>query len=299
MGELIGCCAMDSYDDSSLGHDCRSTMLEAQQCATTQACIDPCVKQTALEYLQCVQGAKVSGTCPFAAFCMGTLFNDPQLDAAGNPVLGTNSLDFADILATAAGSSIATATCTPFEPFVSKVCELGNNCCSACNAKLGALTNCLVNNFVLPLYKLETGAADNGLTCPVSESPCGLAAAGTVTGRSGGRSRLNATPARNVDRLAAIASARNGGRDLADEAAADDDTEFTVNITECEAGMSINWIAHNESYAAGEYFNCIGTKMIGIIATEDDEDSTGASSAWRMASLGVSSMVAVAVAAVL
>ena len=257
---------MDSYDDTSLGQDCRTTMFQAQQCATTQACIDPCVKQTAVEYLQCVQTAKyVDGTCPFAAFCMGTLFNDPQLDASGNPVLGTNSLDFGDILKSAASESIATSSCTPFEPFVSKVCQLGQNCCASCDAKLGALTNCLVNNFVLPLFKLESGITDNGLQCPVSESPCGLAT--TATSRSGGRNLANDL----------------GGN------------ESSVNITGCEQSLSMDWILHNETYAAGEFFNCIGEQMIKIVA-EEDENPSDASSAWRVATMSISSLVGVAVA---
>jgi hypothetical protein len=268
MGDLVSCCRMDTYNDESLGHDCRSTMFEARQCATTQACIDPCVKQTAVEYLQCVQAAKVVGTCPFAAFCMGMLFNDPQLDEKGNPISATNSLDFGDILGTAAGSAIGSGSCSSFEPFVSKVCELGQNCCSACNEKLGALTNCLVNNFVLPLYKLESGVVDNGLQCPVSTSPCGLPA--TATSRGGTRRILDEEEVSEV------------------EAGQPD-----VNITGCEQDLSINWIVHNESYAAGEFFNCIGEKMVQIVAQEDENASDSSSAAFTMsAAFGLSSLFA-------
>jgi hypothetical protein len=269
MGDLIACCSMDTYDDAALGSDCPTTMDKAKSCASSQGCIDSCVQQTATQYLQCVQSKKVDGTCPFAAFCMGTLFNDPQLDASGNPVLGTNSLDFGDILGTAAAQSISSGTCSAFEPFVSKVCELGGNCCSACDAQLGALTNCLVNNFVLPLYKLESGVSDSTLQCPVSGVPCGFSS--TATGRGGAL------------------------RQLAEDEAVDvEGSGSFVNITDCEQSMSIDWVVHNESYAAGEFFNCIGEKMVSIIAEEDESvnDQESSSARTTVTLLGVASSVA-------
>jgi hypothetical protein len=231
---------------------CSQTMLDARTCANSTdgsggpSCIPPCIKRTARQYLGCIQTKARADVCKFAGFgCVGQL-------------VGDKSYDFLDVLQ--AGAEQVTRTdCSPLEDFVNGICGVSQRCCSQCNARMGVLASCLVNQFVLPL-----NFNAQGTTCEVlseGNEQCSLGDAVTAIGRS---------------------SANMDG----------DDSDVTydlqgVNVDDCSDDLTMNFVVHNESYAVDQFMECIGKKMGEIIALEDEQGAQGENAGGRSANVVV------------
>ena len=271
----------DPFDVDYNTTNCDTSIVEAQECYTTDGCIDSCLVETARNYQICLIDAKSNGLCPFTDWCSANMLNNPLDDVeTGEPVLGTVALDFNTVLNGVTSAALTSETCEPIQPFVNKICQIGNSCCSACDEELGDLTECLINNFMLPLYELENSNMDVGLQCVFDPTPdtCGFDT--TVTGFSTTNATRGLEPATTSSSgtASAPAPAPGGIRHMA-ATTSEEEEELEVIIGRCMKGLELNVLVHNETYAAGEFMNCQTMNMAEIVVLQDDDPSSEKSSA--------------------
>ncbi|KAL3906669.1 MAG: hypothetical protein SGILL_009178 [Bacillariaceae sp.] len=230
---------------------CQQTFADAKTCASQNGddggrCIHPCLRNRSNAYMNCLIRKADSNACQFAGLCVGQL-------------TGNDSFEFASTLAEDA-DGVTSDSCASMDGFVDGLCGISDRCCDDCNAQMGNLAGCIVNNLLLP----ESSTAGS-VTCPVStpnNGPCGI----------GGAS--------------AVAVARGGGRKLQDD---DEDMEVElegdVDLSDCEEALSLDFIVHNETFAAEQYIQCLGKKVGQVLSEADNVSSTVGDSAANSATI--------------
>jgi hypothetical protein len=223
----------------------------------------------------CIQEKARDKTCEYAGFgCVGQLLGN---DANGQP-----AFDFQNTLAVAATTLNETGSCSALDGFVDGVCDVSNRCCPNCNSEMAGLTDCLVNDFVLPLFVMDPAA-----NCEI------------VTGASGtceiGATAL-VTRSANLDKTSTI--------DTTSTTTTTSNVLDGVDVSECEEGMAFDFIVHNQTYAVDQFMGCIGKKMGEVYAQVESEDGTqpegtsSANSVFGTFALATSMLLVVAVSAV-
>lgn len=222
-----------------MSSSCNETMLAARTCSKS-GCLPGCIKNSARRYMNCIVRASKSNTCRFAGLCVGQL-------------TGNDAFDFATNLAGPA-DEVTSRDCSPLNGFVDGVCDISDRCCDTCNARMGALANCLVNRLLLP-NSATGGAVTCQISTPVGDT-CGITGSSAVAVGRSTDAVSTETPEDESDEEEVLPI--------------DDDAD----ISECEELLSFNFLVHNASHAVDEFMKCIG-KQVGRVIVQSEEENNG------------------------
>lgn len=144
--------------------------------------------------------------------------------------------------------------CSLLDEFVTETCDVGNDCCDRCQEELGLTVDCLLNDIVIPF---ASGQLNTTITeCPIDTERC----------RAEFRREL-------VER--------------------ETDVESQEEATQCQRKMEANILAHNMSYAANQFMQCIMTA--GFRALPDKPQGSAAGTLFSLfAAATFPTMVAIA-----
>lgn len=212
---------------------CKQTFSDARQCAQT-GCINRCMKRRARNYMGCLirQVNANPPVCQFASLCVGQL-------------TGNDSFDFAKTLAQDT-NAVTAASCDPMDGFVDGLCDISNSCCPSCNTPMLRLVDCLVNDFLLPA-STTGGSVTCDLALPFGQ-PCQISgASGTSVARTSGTFEETETEETYTD-------------------------VEGVDISDCEEDLTLDFIVHNETYAADGFISCIGKKVGQVLSEAEGEN---------------------------
>lgn len=266
--ELATCCAMDAA--------CQSSMTAAMGCYTTN-CVDQNLKVYTKDYFTCVStGGCASATTgsDFGAFCFQQILGSPNI----NTGLATDpsSSTLADIqdqyVGLLAGLDQANPGCGFVEPLINATCGASNQCCPNCNVAMGKVLDVLINGVILEPTLTNDFAVN--YSCPVDQDRCcpgGLCpdttAAARNSGSGGGRGLLLRQLDESSDAVVVDADVVDGITD------------------KCTNGLTRDFFAYNQTYAAGKYMGCLQLEMARLVL-EQEVESNSAGGAPTMAPSG-------------
>jgi hypothetical protein len=218
---------------------CKQTFKDARQCSQS-GCIKPCMKQSAKSYMGCLidQVDAQPPVCRFASLCVGQL-------------TGNDSFDFAKTLAQDT-NGVTASSCSSMSGFVDGLCEISDSCCPQCNAQMLGLVDCLVNDFLLPA-STSAGSVTCDIALPFGQ-PCQISgASSTAIGRSSEPTEETETTV--VEETETTSNVVEG-----------------VDISDCEEGLTLDFIVHNETHAADKFITCIGKKVGQVLSEAEGEN---------------------------
>jgi hypothetical protein len=274
---LVDCCDFS-------GKDCEDDLEEVQDCLG--ACLDVCLRDIAVEYVDCIRDETGSRKCELSECLDGLLGDDIEEDAGIGS--GSGSGDIFDVRNIA--NTIDSIEeddlddCSLLEDFVDTICDIGDSCCDRCQSDLGTLIDCLVNDIVIPFVAIERNETIR--SCPIDTDKCELDKKAIREQRKQNNRALTKEEEELFDRALKLPK-RNEGmfnkRNLKREATMKnserrrlDKTNSTALIEACENKMRMNIIAHNITHATNKYMECVSTSAIQIMIDVDEELSAGA-----------------------
>ena len=271
---LAECCQMEK--------DCEKELEDAQECVV-DLCLDPCIRDTAREYLECIedQNDGVTDKKCSRQQCLDGFLNDleEEADASGdildlkNVEKRLKNLQQEDL-----------EDCALLDQFVETACGIGDDCCSKCTEDLSEVVDCLINDIVIPFTAIQLNTTID--FCEISEDCSLVLPDGTRKRRATANEgdtlferalqlpkSNNAQSKRDVGFEASIIKARKN-RVL-------EEAKTPAEIVEiCEEALSMNAIVHNMTYAVSVFMECVTEAAIDALPMTDNYESTTSTAAY-------------------
>lgn len=266
LDSLMECCEMEK--------DCEKDLEKAQEC--TQFCFDPCVKDSAKAYLDCIhdenKGIEVNKRCSRQACLDGFLENlEDDADFSGDVLDLKNvnkrlkKIDQDDL-----------EECGLMADFIEAACDIGDECCEKCTEELSVVVDCLINDIVIPFTSIELNTTID--ECEIGVE-CELILPKSVKNR-----RTTAEEEKMFNK--ALNLPKQTKRDpifeaavrAADKARAlEEEVSPEVAVDKCERQLHMNTIAYNVTYSVSMFMQCMTLAAMAALP-ETDEPPSGAGS---------------------
>lgn len=246
---------------------CGASMEDANSCLTTELTN---IRTKSLSYLQCIYNAKTtekaSESCVFANFCVNILTGGFGEGYTNDFKVGESNTD--NSLAVISRNA---QTCGDMDVFGYNACNEVKGCCEPCQDLIAGVAHAVTYDLLLPAYNTDGNFSD------CEEKSCD-------------------------DYMKTTATAVPSGRQLEMEDASTDATMIVDDAAvvefagECNDGLAQDIVVYNETFAAGNLFECLYKKM-GKIVSETEQTAQGAKESSSVSFLlGATSMAVSAMA---
>jgi hypothetical protein len=282
LDDLVECC--NFYEDNeAFDSDCEDILEDSSDCLTE--CLDPCLTETAKDYLDCIQDETGSKGCERQECLDGFLEDlEDDLDFSGdifdirNIEKRLEKIDADDL-----------EDCDLLEDFVEAVCDVGDDCCDDCQSELGLIVDCLINDIVIPFVALELNKTI--AECPIDTDNCEL---------EGGRKTKmrDLKKGEEVPFTKAMSLPKGNAQTKRDKVKEkflknsknrrlEEGHNTTVDVDACEAAMNTDIITSDVSTATNKFMECVTAAAITSLEDVPEEGASDAAAVFKIGALVV------------